>query len=237
MSKPLQQVFPLTRLHPLAERGATEAPTDAEVAQALARIVARVTGRPEEVDAAMTQVELQATGLAQGQGAGARSRHRLVFRLAVEISVERGWHVNSDEPGDEFSLPTEVEFELPDGIYLVGNSWGGQYAALYHSARPERVSSVVMIEPGPFTGELLEDKMDEIRQLEGQLARRVAEHDGEREVHEAAVDLVVGRDADAVGADPEVGGMPFIRIQGFKRITLPSLNVKCPHMVLQNNIN
>ena len=37
------------------------------------------------------------------------------FRLAVEISVERGWHVNSDDPGDEFSLPTEVEFELPDG--------------------------------------------------------------------------------------------------------------------------
>jgi thiol:disulfide interchange protein DsbD len=37
------------------------------------------------------------------------------LRLAVAITIERGWHVNSDEPGDEFSLPTTVEFLLPDG--------------------------------------------------------------------------------------------------------------------------
>jgi len=37
------------------------------------------------------------------------------LRLAVVLSVDRGWHVNSDEPGDEFSLPTTVDFELPDG--------------------------------------------------------------------------------------------------------------------------
>ncbi len=37
------------------------------------------------------------------------------LRLAVEITVDRGWHVNSDNPGDEFSLPTEVDFRLPDG--------------------------------------------------------------------------------------------------------------------------
>jgi thiol:disulfide interchange protein DsbD len=35
--------------------------------------------------------------------------------LAVVIQVEHGWHINSDEPGDEFSIPTKVEFELPDG--------------------------------------------------------------------------------------------------------------------------
>ena len=37
------------------------------------------------------------------------------LRLAVELTVDRGWHVNSDDPGDEFSLPTTVEFLLPEG--------------------------------------------------------------------------------------------------------------------------
>jgi thiol:disulfide interchange protein DsbD len=37
------------------------------------------------------------------------------LRLAVEITVDRGWHVNSDNPGDDFSLPTEVVFRLPEG--------------------------------------------------------------------------------------------------------------------------
>jgi thiol:disulfide interchange protein DsbD len=37
------------------------------------------------------------------------------LRLIVEITVDRGWHVNSDNPGDEFSLPTEVVFRLPEG--------------------------------------------------------------------------------------------------------------------------
>jgi len=29
--------------------------------------------------------------------------------------VDRGWHVNSDDPGDEFSMATTVEWQLPDG--------------------------------------------------------------------------------------------------------------------------
>ena len=37
------------------------------------------------------------------------------LRLAVTLTIDHGWHVNSDEPGDEFSLPTTVEFLLPDG--------------------------------------------------------------------------------------------------------------------------
>lgn len=36
-------------------------------------------------------------------------------RLAVELTVDRGWHVNSDQPGDEFSMPTTVEWRLPEG--------------------------------------------------------------------------------------------------------------------------
>lgn len=37
------------------------------------------------------------------------------LRLAVVLKVDEGWHVNSDQPGDEFSLPTELRFELPTG--------------------------------------------------------------------------------------------------------------------------
>jgi thiol:disulfide interchange protein DsbD len=37
------------------------------------------------------------------------------LRLAVAVAIDRGWHVNSDEPGDEFSLPTTVQWTLPEG--------------------------------------------------------------------------------------------------------------------------
>jgi len=37
------------------------------------------------------------------------------LRLAVSVTINRGWHVNSNDPGDEFSLPTTVEFILPEG--------------------------------------------------------------------------------------------------------------------------
>jgi len=37
------------------------------------------------------------------------------LRLAVQLTVDRGWHINSDDPGDEFSLPTAVKFMLPEG--------------------------------------------------------------------------------------------------------------------------
>jgi thiol:disulfide interchange protein DsbD len=37
------------------------------------------------------------------------------LRLAIRIDVKTGWHINSDNPGDEFSLPTTVKFLLPDG--------------------------------------------------------------------------------------------------------------------------
>ena len=37
------------------------------------------------------------------------------LRLAVVLDVKRGWHVNSDRPGDEFSVPTTVTWALPEG--------------------------------------------------------------------------------------------------------------------------
>jgi thiol:disulfide interchange protein DsbD len=35
--------------------------------------------------------------------------------LAVAISIESGWHINSDSPGDEFSVPTTLAWQLPEG--------------------------------------------------------------------------------------------------------------------------
>ena len=38
-----------------------------------------------------------------------------VLQLAAVVKVEHGWHVNSDEPGDEFSMPTTVAWLVPEG--------------------------------------------------------------------------------------------------------------------------
>ncbi len=35
--------------------------------------------------------------------------------LAIVVTIDRGWHVNSDQPGDEFSMPTSVKWRVPDG--------------------------------------------------------------------------------------------------------------------------
>jgi thiol:disulfide interchange protein DsbD len=67
-----------------------------------------------------------ASGLAQGLDAEPVFTVNLVadrapvvaggdLRLAVEILIEPGWHVNTNDPGDEFSWPTSVEFGLPEG--------------------------------------------------------------------------------------------------------------------------
>jgi len=36
-------------------------------------------------------------------------------QLAVVVTVERGWHINSDDPGDDFSVPTTMVWKLPEG--------------------------------------------------------------------------------------------------------------------------
>lgn len=36
-------------------------------------------------------------------------------KLAVVVTVDPGWHVNSDAPGDDFSMPTTVTWRVPDG--------------------------------------------------------------------------------------------------------------------------
>jgi len=36
------------------------------------------------------------------------------LRLAVVLRIDPGWHVNTDQPGDEFSMPTTLVWELPE---------------------------------------------------------------------------------------------------------------------------
>ena len=38
-----------------------------------------------------------------------------VLQLAAVVTVEAGWHINSDDPGDEFSMPTTVGWNMPKG--------------------------------------------------------------------------------------------------------------------------
>jgi thiol:disulfide interchange protein DsbD len=38
-----------------------------------------------------------------------------VLQLAAVVTVDHGWHINSDDPGDEFSIATTVVWKLPDG--------------------------------------------------------------------------------------------------------------------------
>lgn len=38
-----------------------------------------------------------------------------VLQLAAVVKIDPGWHINSDTPGDEFSMPTTVAWRLPEG--------------------------------------------------------------------------------------------------------------------------
>ncbi len=37
------------------------------------------------------------------------------LNLAVEVRIDQGWHINSDNPGDEFSIPTTLTWTMPEG--------------------------------------------------------------------------------------------------------------------------
>ena len=43
--------------------------------------------------------------LAQGESADVR----------LAVSIADGWHINSNEPGQDFLIPTTIEFEVPAG--------------------------------------------------------------------------------------------------------------------------
>jgi len=37
------------------------------------------------------------------------------YRLAVQLNIDPGWHINSNVPGDEFLVPTALAWKLPTG--------------------------------------------------------------------------------------------------------------------------
>jgi len=77
---------------------------------------------------AMLLMVLAVSGVAAAQGLGGPpvfhvqllpDREPLVagepYRLAVEVSIDPGWHVNTDNPGSDFSVPTTLQWKLPQG--------------------------------------------------------------------------------------------------------------------------
>ncbi len=83
------------------------------------------------------------------------------YRLLVELSVDGGWHVNTQSPGDEFAVPTTVEWELPEGWETPRMSWPPGHAIKFDfSETPLSVweGTVVLVGSGTvpegFTGPL-----------------------------------------------------------------------------------
>ncbi len=42
------------------------------------------------------------------------------LHLAVVIDIDKGWHINTENPGDEFMVPTSLEWRVPEGWPEVG---------------------------------------------------------------------------------------------------------------------
>ncbi|MBN2378425.1 alpha/beta hydrolase [candidate division WOR-3 bacterium] len=78
---------------------------------------------------------------------------------------QRGTGLSERLDADEIDIDTYVEdldqiismFADTNQVILVGHSWGAQYATVYISAHPGRVSHAVLSDPGPFKGERFGD--------------------------------------------------------------------------------
>lgn len=80
------------------------------------------------------------------------------YRLAVVVTIEDGWHVNSQDPGDRFAVPTTLQWRLPEG-------WGApavtypeaEEVSFSFSPEPLRVweGRVVLVASGTVPGETL----------------------------------------------------------------------------------
>ncbi len=64
------------------------------------------------------------------------------FQLAAVVRVERGWHVNSHDPGDEFAVPTDAAWDLPEGWAPLTTTFPpGEELSFAFSEQPLRVWS------------------------------------------------------------------------------------------------
>ena len=120
----------------------------------------------------LVTIVLAGTGATLAQGLGgdpvfgvglSADRQPLVagepYRLLVELQVDAGWHVNTNDPGDEFAVPTAVEWTLPEGWEAPRMAWPeGQAIKFDFSEKPLAVweGTVVLtasgVVPAGFTG-------------------------------------------------------------------------------------
>src|SRR6185295_1953436 len=74
---------------------------------ALSAPVASAKAQSDEFDPHKAKLALEADRTSYAPGGTAR--------LAATITIENGWHVNSDKPTLEYLIPTKLELTLPDG--------------------------------------------------------------------------------------------------------------------------
>lgn len=62
------------------------------------------------------------------------------LNLAVVVDIDEGWHVNTDDPGDEFMVPTSLEWQLPENWPEVVSKYpAGEEMTFDFSETPLRV--------------------------------------------------------------------------------------------------
>ena len=79
---------------------------------AVALLAVPVLGQPGRVG-------IELTSIAEADGAHAGTTHR----IALEARLDSGFHVNSNEPLEDFLIPTVLTLTPPDGIALEALAW------------------------------------------------------------------------------------------------------------------
>ena len=167
------------------------------------------------------------------------------FRVAVRAQLDPGFHVNSNEPLEDFLIPTVLTLEPPDGIELEGLAWPepillSQTGAVQPLAVFEEafvigaaLSLAADLEPGAYTvpGTLRYQACDEAMcylPATATLAFPVVVARGTQAVTAAHADLFDGlafvapdagapdRDPGGSGPQPDAGGAdPLAELAGF----------------------
>ncbi|WP_457565883.1 alpha/beta fold hydrolase [Caldithrix abyssi] len=98
----------------------------------------------------------------------------LADKYHVVMWDQRGCGLSERVTEDEITWDAVVEeidqikkhFSPDNPVTLIGHSWGGVYAALYMSRRPENVRQAVLAEPGPaLNGDIFQSVKNELFEL------------------------------------------------------------------------
>ncbi len=38
------------------------------------------------------------------------------YTILIELNIAEGWHINSNQPLEEFLIPTDIEFQETEGL-------------------------------------------------------------------------------------------------------------------------